>query len=297
MIAPFHDAAQPEAAPPQAHPLGPQGGDEDKGEQACAGGEEGDGGRRRMSAGELSDVVRRGGGPADEARDGVWGGDLERGGAVVELVVQHLCVGAGDLEVAQGVGVQAVDAGRARCHLACTSEAKLAGFTLRSRGWARRRIRRTSPTVIDLADLDNLDWAAFGPPLGGPRIQQGIVLFGGTLDILPARDGEAVGDVGDQDLYVRTGEAGVKDEALDAEYQVSRVIAPPADVVEAEMQDEDVGLVGRDLRVHRLDVLPCRAAIDGEVRAAAAGGEERRHGGVVCAPGLRVGWVDVDRVY
>lgn len=55
--------------------------------------------------------------------------------------------------------------------------------------------------------------------------------------------------------------------------------------------------MGRDLVVQGLDVLPGRAAVDGEVGAAAAGGEERRHGGVVCAPCLGVRRVDVDGVY
>lgn len=127
VIAPLHDAAQPEAAPPQAHPLRPQGGDEDKGEQARAGGEERDRGRRRVAADELAVAARGGRG---QARDGVGRGDLERGGAVVELVVQHLGVGAGDLEVAQGVGVQAVDAGGAGGYLAWGSEAQLAGVFL-----------------------------------------------------------------------------------------------------------------------------------------------------------------------
>lgn len=126
MIAPLHDAAQPESAAPQADPLGPQGGDEDKGQQARTGGEKCDRGRRRVAAGEPA-VAGRGGGRGDEARDGVGGGDLERGGAVVELVVQDLCVGAGDLEVAEGVGVQAVYAGGAGCYLACRSESTLAG--------------------------------------------------------------------------------------------------------------------------------------------------------------------------
>lgn len=106
-----------------------------------------------------------------------------------------------------------------------------------------------------------------------------------------------MGHVGDEDLDVRTCEPGVKNEALDAEDQVGRVVAPPADVVEAEVQDEDVRAVGRDLVVQGLDVLPGGAAVDGEVGAAAAGGEERRHGRVVCAPCLGVHRVDVDGVY
>lgn len=86
MIPPLHDAAQPEATPPQAHPLGPQGGDENEGQQARAGGEERDRGRRRVAADEFA-VPARGGGRGGEVRDRVGGGDLERGGAVVELVV------------------------------------------------------------------------------------------------------------------------------------------------------------------------------------------------------------------
>lgn len=99
VISPLHDTSQPEAAPPQAHPLGPQGGDEHERQQARAGGEQRDRGRRRVAADELA-VAVRGGGRGGEVRDRVGGGDLERGGAVVELVVQHLGVGAGDLEVA-----------------------------------------------------------------------------------------------------------------------------------------------------------------------------------------------------
>lgn len=95
MIAPLHDAAQPESATPQAQPLGPQGGDEDKRQQARAGGEESDGWGRRMAADELAIAAR-----GDESGYGVGGGDFERGGAVVELVVQDLGVCAGDLEVA-----------------------------------------------------------------------------------------------------------------------------------------------------------------------------------------------------
>lgn len=104
-------------------------------------------------------------------------------------------------------------------------------------------------------------------------------------------------DVRDEDLYVGSGEPGVEDEALDAEDQVCRIVAPPADVVEAEVQDEDIGIVGYNLGMQRLDVLPGWAAVDGEVGAAAAGGEERRDGWVVCSPGLGVGRVDVDGVY
>lgn len=152
-------------------------------------------------------------------------------------------------------------------------------------------------TVIDLADLDHLDRAAGGPPLGGPGVQQVVVLVGDILDVLPPRYSDAVGDVRDEDLYTRAREARVEDEALDAEDQVGGVVAPPADVVEAEVQHEDVRAVGGDLGVQLLDVLPGRAAVDGEVGAAAAGGEEWRDGGVVGAPGLRVGRVDVDRVY
>lgn len=103
--------------------------------------------------------------------------------------------------------------------------------------------------------------------------------------------------VGDKDLDIRAGEARVEDEALDAENQVRRVVAPPADVVEAEVQDEDVRAVGGDLAVQGLDVLPRGAAVDGEVGAAAAGGEERRDGRVVGAPGLGVCRVDVYCVY
>lgn len=50
-------------------------------------------------------MAANGGRRGREPRDGIGGGNLERGGAVVELVVKHLGVGAGDLEVAQGVGV------------------------------------------------------------------------------------------------------------------------------------------------------------------------------------------------
>lgn len=82
VIAPLHNAAQPESATPQAQPLGPQGGDKDKRQQARAGGEESDGRSRRMAADKLA-VAARG----DESGDGVGGRDLERGGAVVELVV------------------------------------------------------------------------------------------------------------------------------------------------------------------------------------------------------------------
>lgn len=106
-----------------------------------------------------------------------------------------------------------------------------------------------------------------------------------------------MGDICDENLYVRAGQASIEDEALDAEDQVCGVVPPPADVVEAEVQHEDVRLVGGDLGVQRLDVLPGRAAVDGEVGTAAAGGEERRDGGVVGAPGLGVGRVDVDCVY
>ena len=173
--------------------------------------------------------------------------------------------------------------------------ARLAGFATCGGGrWARRG---RGPTVIDLADLDDLDRAAGGPPLGGAGVQQGVVLVGAGFDVLPSRDGEAVGDVGDEDFDVRAGEAGVEDEALDAEDQVCGVVAPPANVVEAQVQNDDVRAVGGDLGVQRLDVLPGRAAVDGEVGAAAAGREERRDGGVVGAPGLGVGRVDVDGVY
>lgn len=156
---------------------------------------------------------------------------------------------------------------------------------------------RRRPTVIDLADFDNLDRTAGGPPLSGPGVQQVVVKVSGGLDVLPARHGEAVGDVCDEDLYVGSGEPGIEDEALNTEDQVGRIVAPPADVVEAEVQDEDVRAVGYNLGVQGLDVLPGRAAVDGEVGAAAAGGEERRDGWVVRPPGLGVGRVDVDGVY
>lgn len=152
------------------------------------------------------------------------------------------------------------------------------------------------PTVVDLADLDYLDGAPGGPPLSGAGVQQVVVLVGSALDILPPGHGEAVGDVRNEDLYVRAREAGVEDEALDAHDEVRGVVAPPADVVEAEVQDEDVRAVLGDLGVQRLDVLPGRAAVDGEVGGAAAGGEEGGDGGVVCAPRLWVGRVDIDRV-
>lgn len=121
MIPPLHDTTQPEAGPPQAQPLGLQGGDEHEGQQARAGGEEADWrGRRLADGGDRHALGVVGGGALRcQARDGVGGRDLERGGAVVELVVQHLGVGAGDLEVAQGVGVQAVYAGRAGCYVTC----------------------------------------------------------------------------------------------------------------------------------------------------------------------------------
>lgn len=125
MIPPLHDTTEPEAAPAQAQPLRPQGGNEDQTKQAGAGGEEVDGRRRRVAA----NGGRRGG----EPRYGIGRGDLERGGAVVELVVKHLGVGAGDLEVAEGVGVQAVNAGGARCYLACANESKLASLQLKDR--------------------------------------------------------------------------------------------------------------------------------------------------------------------
>lgn len=119
MIPPLHHPAQAEAAPPQAQPLGLQGGDEDQREQARAGGEEVDGRVRRAAAaaaGSSADLRGLGGEPR---RDRLGEGHLERGGAVAELVVEDLCVGAGDLEVAEGVGVEAVYAGGAGCCLAC----------------------------------------------------------------------------------------------------------------------------------------------------------------------------------
>lgn len=163
------------------------------------------------------------------------------------------------------------------------------GIGVKTKIWRR-------PTVIDLADLDDVDGASGGPPLGGAGVQQVVVLVGGALDVLPPRHGEAVGDVGDEDLYVRAREAGVEDQALDAHDEIRGIVTPPADVVEAEVQDEDVRAVLGDLGVQRLDVLPGRAAVYGEVGGAAAGGEEGRDGGVVRAPGLWVGRVDVDRV-
>lgn len=127
MIAPLHDAPQAEAAPPEAAPLGPQGDDEKQGQQAHAGDEETHrGGWREAAAADELAAAAGGGGGGGEARDGVRGGHLERGGAVVELVVQDLGVGAGDLEVAQGVGVQAVYAGRAGCCVACGKGTELA---------------------------------------------------------------------------------------------------------------------------------------------------------------------------
>jgi hypothetical protein len=96
VISSLDDAAQPEKTPPQAQPLRLSSGDEGEREQARAGGEEDNG------------MVRRGDAAADgreEPWDGVGGGDLERCGAVVELVVEDLGVGAGDLEVAEGVWV------------------------------------------------------------------------------------------------------------------------------------------------------------------------------------------------
>lgn len=113
MIPPLHDAAQAEAAPPQAQPLRLQGDDENQREQARAGGEEVDGRVLRVAA--STDCRRRG----KEPRDCFGGGHLERGGAVVELVVEDLGIGAGDLEVAEGVGMEAVYAGGAGCGLAC----------------------------------------------------------------------------------------------------------------------------------------------------------------------------------
>lgn len=157
--------------------------------------------------------------------------------------------------------------------------------------------KKERPTVIDLADFDDLDRAAGGPPLSGPGVQQVVVQVGGGLDVLPARHGEAVGDVCDENLYVRPCETSIENEALDAEDQVGRIVAPPANVIEAQVQDEDIRTVGCDLGVQGVDVLPGRAAVDGEVGAAAAGGEERRHGWVVCAPSLGIGRVDVDGVY
>lgn len=156
---------------------------------------------------------------------------------------------------------------------------------------------RKRPTVIDLADFDDLDRAAGGPPLRGPSVEQVVVQVGGGLDVLPAGHGEAVGDVRDENLYVRSGEPGIENQALDAEDQVGCIVAPPADVVEAQVQDEDIRAVECNLGVQGLDVLPGWAAVDGEVGAAAAGGEERRDSWVVCSPGLGVGWVDVDGVY
>lgn len=144
VIAPLHDAAQSEAAPPQAHPLGPQDRDEDEGEEAGAGGEEGDGRGRRVAASEPAATVRGDRGRGGEPRDGVRGGDLEWGGAVVELVVQDLGIGAGDLEVAQGVWVQAVYAGGAGCYLAFGSEAGLvSSAAFGGRRWEDKEMEET----------------------------------------------------------------------------------------------------------------------------------------------------------
>lgn len=135
VIAPLHNAAQPESATPQAYPLGPEGGDKDKRQQARAGGEESDGRSRCMAADELAVAAR-----CDESGDGVGGGDLERGGAVVELLVQDLGVCAGDLEVAQGVGVQAVYAGWAGCGLACRNGTRSAGLHLDAGNGERQEV-------------------------------------------------------------------------------------------------------------------------------------------------------------
>lgn len=87
--------------------------------------------------------------------------------------------------------------------------------------------------------------------------------------------------------------ARISHQPLHRAHQLSRRLAPPADIVEAEMQHDDVRRVGRDVGRELVDVEPGGAAVDGEVRAAAAGREGWVDGGVVGAPGLWGGEVDV----
>jgi hypothetical protein len=66
-------------------------------------------------------------------------------------------------------------------------------------------------TVVDLADLNDLDRAALGPPLGSVSNEQVIVQVGCALDVLPPHYSNTVRHVGDEDLDVGAGEACGKD--------------------------------------------------------------------------------------
>lgn len=47
-------------------------------------------------------------------------------------------------------------------------------------------------TVIDLADLNDLDRAALRPPLGGAGVEQVVILVGDALNVLPPSDSDAM---------------------------------------------------------------------------------------------------------
>lgn len=150
-------------------------------------------------------------------------------------------------------------------------------------------------TIINLTDTNNLHRAPLGRPL--PRLLPDDTVILGRLDrdVLPPADGDPVAHVGDQHGDVVPGHPRVEHQPLHGQDQVRGLVAPPADVVEAQVQDDKVGPVGGHPRVEEVEVQPRGRTPGGEVGAAAVRGEGRVDGGVVGAPRLGVEGVWVHR--
>lgn len=148
--------------------------------------------------------------------------------------------------------------------------------------------KRRRLTSIVLADPHHNHRTLDRRPLDHLLRQQSIILVRLARDILPPQHLEPVAHIRNEHAHVGPRPPRVDDELLHGADQLARRPAPPAEVVEAQVQRDDVGRVRRDDALDLVGVEPRRAAVDCEVGAAAAGAEEGVYFWVVGAPGLRV---------
>lgn len=99
--------------------------------------------------------------------------------------------------------------------------------------------------------------------------------------------------VRNQNLDILSAQARIGDQSPDTFDQLGRRLAPPPEIVEAEVQDDEIGLVRRDLGLDQVHVHPRGAAVHGEVGGAAAGVKRGIDGGCIGPPGLGVGEINV----
>lgn len=194
---------------------------------------------------------RRGGGDGKRGEAGEEGAGGGEGGGE----------GVAELVVAEGVGVEAVVGCRGGWGL---------GRAVRFGSVKSRQLQwKLTGVVFTKRDVD--DGGGRGGPLGNGVGEERVVLVGQTREGVAAKERGAMRDVGNGELEARIYGAGPGDELPHAGQGVARPADAPGQIVEAELDETQVGLELGDLLGHEVLGLLGLPATDSKVAAA---GEE-----------------------